>query len=213
MSGWKNDPITVITVREAIRKRAHQYVGPLDRGLPNRLLLESLCRSLPSGCQGHAKSLVVDLWEGGKAAHEVDGPGWPNEIHEGFSKRYNREVRIPEILMMELAACRDMSEVQLTCNHGMVTVNALSKSLLVENYVDGGRWKMTFFQGLLVDPYEKTGVSDHTGTLVNFHLDPEMMPHVEFLVPELLVLLAKVRPLGLAIRVRDNRVKREYEVA
>jgi DNA gyrase/topoisomerase IV subunit B len=212
MSGWANE-ITVLSVREAIRKRAHMYVGPLDELLPNRLLLESLCRSLPSGCQGHAKSLVIDLWESGKAAHEVDGPGWPNEVHEAFSKRYGREVRIPEILMMELAACRDMSEEKLTCNHGMVTVNALSKSLLLENYVDGGRWKMTFFQGLLVDPYERQGRAEKTGTLLNFHLDPEIMPHVEFVVPELLVELAKVRPSGLEIRVRDNRTKQEFLVA
>jgi len=197
--------IYVMEALEAIRKRPHMYLGDLDADAPNRLLVEGLCLALRGGCHGLSRHVTIDLLANGRAAIESDLP-WPNDVYQKLSARAKREVRKPEVILTTLYACRDLEEYSDAkfCTNGIVTLNALSSTLRFENYVEGRRWLVTFFQGTCVDIYEPHEETDRTGSHLVFQLDAKILPFVEFDADGILSRLNPLIPDGLEVTVRDN---------
>src|SRR5687768_2266332 len=110
-------PETEITVDDTmghVRLRPDMYIGPLDRGVPNRLLAESLCMTRAAALNGRCSSVEIAILADGAVRAVDDGPGWDMTIDAYGRCR-------AEVLLTTLFACRDARdpEHRSHCNTGI----------------------------------------------------------------------------------------------
>ena len=194
------DSIQVLSALEAIRKRPTMYVGPLeDAGLPNHLIQEGLCIFIDQALDTPGGKIWVTMWEDGMARIESTIP-WPVDLVRGVSKA--------EIFLTTLFACRDakLPARKELCNHGVVTLNALSSRLTLRINIPDGDYSMMFDEGQIVVPFHRLGNNGGVvGTELDFVLDPKILPHREFEVEPLSLWLKATVPC-LDVQVEKTEI-------
>jgi DNA gyrase/topoisomerase IV subunit B len=154
-----------------VRRRPGMYIGDTRDGSGlQHMLWELVANSIDEHISGHAHRLSITLHADQSVTIEDDGRGIPVEMH---------------------ASARPCVEVALTEFHGtgtfdghtkhvhlglhglgMVVVNAVSSSLVVEIARGGSLYRQTYQAGVPTAPLAVVGATTKTGTRITFAPDP-----------------------------------------
>ncbi|MDL2317553.1 type IIA DNA topoisomerase subunit B [Eubacteriales bacterium OttesenSCG-928-A19] len=182
--------IQVLEGLDAVRMRPGMYIGSTgSRGL-HQLLWEIVDNAIDEAMGNFATEIRVTLHKDGSATVEDNGRGMPVDIHPTLG------LSGVEVIFTRLHAGGKFNNDNYAYSGGLhgvgaSVVNALSRWLIVDSYVDWTHYRMTFHSSY--DPFEKkvmAGVPDKAlekvgntrkkGTKVSFLPDDSIFDDVQF---------------------------------
>ncbi|MGN0747779.1 MAG: type IIA DNA topoisomerase subunit B [Aristaeellaceae bacterium] len=211
--------LQVLEGLEAVRMRPGMYIGTTSsRGL-HHLLWEIVDNAIDEASNGYADTVKVTLHQDGSASVYDNGRGVPVDEHPTL------HISGVEVIYTKLHAGGKFNNENYSYSGGLhgvgaSVVNALSKWLTVDVFLDWTHWRMRFesrydekagkvLAGIPTGPLEKVGNTRKRGTLVRFLPDDTIFEDVRFngeLVARRLQELAYLNK-GLMITFVDERVK------
>ena len=211
--------LQVLEGLEAVRMRPGMYIGTTSsRGL-HHLLWEIVDNAIDEASNGYADTVKVTLHQDGSASVFDNGRGVPVDEHPTL------HISGVEVIYTKLHAGGKFNNENYSYSGGLhgvgaSVVNALSKWLTVDVFLDWTHWRMRFesrydekagkvLAGVPTGPLEKVGNTRKRGTLVRFLPDDTIFEDVKFngeLVARRLQELAYLNK-GLMITFVDERVK------
>ena len=204
---YNADQIQVLEGLEAVRKRPGMYIGSVSvRGL-HHLVYEIVDNSVDEALAGYCKNIKITIEPGNIVTVEDDGRGIPVDKHKktGLSAAET----VYTVLHAGGKFGGDSGYKVSGGLHGVgaSVVNALSEWTEVKIQRDGGLYKMKFERGKTVEPLERIGDSETTGTTVRFLADSTIFETLEY---EYDVLENRFREMafltkGLNIEIKDIR--------
>ena len=179
-----------IQVLDAVRMRPGMYIGTTgSRGL-HHLLWELVDNAMDEAMGGHATQVRVELRKDGSASVEDNGRGMPVDPHPQLG------VSGVEVIFTRLHAGGKFNNKNYAYSGGLhgvgaSVVNALSRWLVVDSYVDWAHWRMSFrseydprekkvLAGVPDGPLVKVGNTRKRGTRVTFLPDDTVFEDVSF---------------------------------
>ena len=204
---YNADQIQVLEGLEAVRKRPGMYIGSVSvRGL-HHLVYEIVDNAVDEALAGYCKNIYVTIEPGNIVSVQDDGRGIPVDKHKKTG------ISAAETVYTKLHAGGKFggdSGYKVSGGlHGVgaSVVNALSEWTEVTIQRDGGLYQMKFERGKTVEPLERIGDSDKTGTKVRFLADSTIFETLEY---EYAVLENRFREMafltkGLNIVIEDKR--------
>ncbi|MDV6010966.1 DNA topoisomerase (ATP-hydrolyzing) subunit B [Haloechinothrix sp. LS1_15] len=214
MAGKKSDysasSITVLEGLEAVRKRPGMYIGSTgERGL-HHLIWEVVDNAVDEAMAGHATRVDVTLLANGGVRVADDGRGIPVEEHP-VEKRPAVEVVLSVLHAGGKFDGKSYAVSGGLHGVGVSVVNALSSALTVEIHRGGTVWTQRYEKSLPVEPPQKQGSTDKTGTVLTFWPDDEIFETTEYSTETVARRLQEMAFLnkGLTITLRDDRVPDE----
>ncbi|WP_372612494.1 DNA topoisomerase IV subunit B [Halomonas sp.] len=166
MTQYSASSIEVLSGLEPVRKRPGMYT---DTSRPNHLIQEVVDNSVDEALAGHAREIVVRLFEDGGVEVTDDGRGMPIDVHPEHG------VSGVELILTRLHAGGKFNQSSYRFSGGLhgvgvSVVNALSRRLEVEVLKDGGRHAIAFEHGDMVSPLTLIGSVPKraSGTLLRF---------------------------------------------
>jgi len=200
---------------EGIRTRPAMYIGDTTlRGL-HHLVYEVVDNSIDEAVNGHAGLVTVKINADGSVTCSDDGRGIPVGPMAEKANRAALEVVFTEIHAGGKFDREGGYKTGTGGVHGvgLTAVNALSEWLEVEVRRKDHVWTMGFVRGHVVEPLQKLGKTEKTGTKVSFFPDPEIFPDTKFVYDTLHKRLQELAFLnaGLRIRITDERTGQSDE--
>ncbi len=171
--------IQVLEGLEAVRKRPGMYIGSTGaRGL-HHLVWEIVDNSVDEALAGHADTIDVTLLADGGVKVVDNGRGIPTDITPGY------DISAVELVLTQLHAGGKFGGGGYKVSGGLhgvgsSVVNALSKRLDVEVRQKGHVFRMSFAEGVPVQPLEKGEASDQTGTTITFWANDDIFETVDY---------------------------------
>ncbi|MCC7424978.1 MAG: DNA gyrase subunit B [Planctomycetaceae bacterium] len=200
---------------EHIRARPAMYIGDTTlRGL-HHLIYEVVDNCIDEAVAGYAKNVALKINADGSVTIIDDGRGIPVGIKADAGDRSALEVVLTEIGSGGKFDRKGGYKTGTGGLHGVgvTAVNALSEWLEAEIRREGFVWTMNFARGAVVDPLQKLGRSETTGTKITFKPDATIFPDPKFVfdtvhkrIQELAFLNA-----GIRIRISDERTGQSDE--
>ncbi|MGC0327396.1 DNA gyrase subunit B [Streptomyces sp. SAI-170] len=175
--GYDAAHITVLTGREAIRKRPGMYVGSVrERGL-HQAVFEVVDRAVNEVLAGRANRVDVALGADGGVRVADDGAGVPAD-EDGTTDAPGLEALLTR--MQTAAVPGGRRTVSLgPFGLGPCVTNALSSRLTAEVRRDGTRWIQEYRRGVAVAPPTAVGSTSSSGTTITFWPDSEIFETVD----------------------------------
>lgn len=210
--------LTVLEGLEAVRMRPGMYIGTTSsRGL-HHLLWEIVDNAIDEASNGYASEIRVTLHSDGSASVFDNGRGLPVDEHPTL------HVSGVEVIFTKLHAGGKFNNDNYAYSGGLhgvgaSVVNALSKWLTVDVYLDYAHYQMRFtstvspqgkcLSGIPDAPLSKVGNTRKRGTLVRFLPDDAVFEDVRFNGETVARRLQELAYLnrGLKIVFTDERVK------
>lgn len=203
--------IQVLEGLEAVRKRPGMYIGTTSIEGLHHLVWEIVDNSIDEALAGYADHIEVTIEADNSITVEDNGRGIPIDIQQ--------KTGLPAVetvyTMLHAGGKFGGGGYKVSGGlHGVgaAVVNALSTDLTVEVSRNGKIYSLKFERGITVQELTEIGVSDHTGTRVNFIPDPAIfIDTVDF---KFSMLENRIRELaflnkGLRITLEDKREERE----
>ncbi|HGM3506309.1 DNA topoisomerase (ATP-hydrolyzing) subunit B [Clostridioides sp. ZZV15-6383] len=205
--------IQVLEGLEAVRKRPGMYIGSTSpRGL-HHLVYEVVDNSIDEALQGYCSDIYVSINEDGSVLVKDNGRGIPVEIHPKTGKS------TLETVLTNLHAGGKFGGGGYKVSGGLhgvgvSVVNALSKWMTAEVYLNGKIYKQTYEKGLPTSKLEVVGESQNTGTIIQFMPDATIFDEIEFKYETLEYRLRELSFLNKGIRIvfedkREDQKKRK----
>ena len=211
--------IQVLEGLDAVRMRPGMYIGTTSsRGL-HHLLWEIVDHAIAEASHGCADQVDVTLHQDGSASVYDNGRGVPVDKHPTLG------ISGLEVIYTKLHAGGKFNNENYSYSGGLhgvgaSVVNALSKWMTVDAFVDWTHWRMRFASqydpavgkvtaGIPQGPLERVGNTRKKGTLVRFLPDDTIFEDVRFNGESVARRLQELAYLnrGLKITFTDERVK------
>lgn len=191
---------------EHVRMRPSMYIGDVGvRGL-HHLVYEVVDNSIDEALAGHCNSIDVIITESNGIRVHDNGRGIPVDIHE------KEGVSALQVVMTKIGAGGKFDKDSYKVSGGLhgvgvSCVNALSSHLSAVVHREGKSYEQSYSQGKELYPVKEIGVSQQTGTTVEFKPDAEIF---ETLVYSYDTLADRMRELsflnkGLTLTLKDER--------
>ncbi|VII61227.1 DNA gyrase subunit B [Clostridioides difficile] len=205
--------IQVLEGLEAVRKRPGMYIGSTSpRGL-HHLVYEVVDNSIDEALQGYCSDIYVSINEDGSVLVKDNGRGIPVEIHPKTGKS------TLETVLTNLHAGGKFGGGGYKVSGGLhgvgvSVVNALSKWMVAEVYLNGKIYKQTYEKGLPTSKLEVVGESHDKGTMIQFMPDETIFDEIEFKYETLEYRLRELSFLNKGIKIvfedkREGQEKRK----
>ncbi|HBF4427304.1 TPA: DNA topoisomerase (ATP-hydrolyzing) subunit B [Clostridioides difficile] len=205
--------IQVLEGLEAVRKRPGMYIGSTSpRGL-HHLVYEVVDNSIDEALQGYCSDIYVSINEDGSVLVKDNGRGIPVEIHPKTRKS------TLETVLTNLHAGGKFGGGGYKVSGGLhgvgvSVVNALSKWMIAEVYLNGKIYKQTYEKGLPTSKLEVVGESQDKGTMIQFMPDETIFDEIEFKYETLEYRLRELSFLNKGIKIvfedkREGQEKRK----
>jgi len=159
---------------EHVRARPGMYIGGVNKEGYHHLIWEILDNSVDEVINGHASEITVALDEDHRGITITDnGRGIPTDIHP--------KLKVPGVVAVFTKLGMGGKFDNASYKHsgglhgvGAAVANALSESLDVTVWRQGGRWSVTFVRGVPQGKLNKLGASRGSGTTVHLRPDAEV---------------------------------------
>ena len=181
------ESISVLKGLEPVRHRPGMYTRT-DH--PLHIIQEAIDNAADEALGGFCKRIVVTLHVDGSVTVQDDGRGIPVEIHPAEG------VPTVEVVFTQLHAGGKFNKNDGTSAYrfsgglhgvGVSVTNALSTRLEVEVVRDGGRFRLAFAGGTVIEPLQRVGdtAKRASGTRLRIWPDPQFFDAPNIPIPEL----------------------------
>ncbi len=204
--------IQVLEGLEAVRLRPGMYIGSTSSSGLHHLVYEIVDNAIDESLAGYCDNIEVVIEPGDVICVTDNGRGIPVDIQEQTGKP------ALEVVYTVLHAGGKFGGGGYKVSGGLhgvgaSVVNALSDWLEVSVHKNGKIYQMKFSRGDITQPMTIVGETDHTGTVVRFHPDPEMFEDTVFDYDTLHTRMREQAFLnaGLRISTEDRREGKEQK--
>lgn len=206
------DQIQVLEGLEPVRKRPGMYIGSTGAKGLHHLVYEVVDNAIDEALAGFCKTIYVAIEEGNAIRVIDDGRGIPTEVHPKTGKS------TVETVLTVLHAGGKFGTGGYKVSGGLhgvgvSVVNALSTFFRVTVKRGGKICVQEFSKGISETELQEVGVTEETGTMVEFQPDAEIFDELEYRYETLEYRLRELAFLnkGISIVLEDKRAGQEQK--
>ena len=206
------EQIQVLEGLEPVRKRPGMYIGSTGAKGLHHLVYEVVDNAIDEALAGFCKTIYVAIEEGNAIRVIDDGRGIPTEVHPKTGKS------TVETVLTVLHAGGKFGTGGYKVSGGLhgvgvSVVNALSTFFRVTVKRGGKIYVQEFSKGISETELQEVGVTEETGTMVEFQPDAEIFDELEYRYETLEYRLRELAFLnkGISIVLEDKRAGQEQK--